>query len=156
MESSGNKKVINATPYEYNGISFKSKLEVNTYKLLQQEGFNPEYEKHTYEVWKGRRFNVPCYDLHNNRKLHKNTWEANEYKAQSIKYTPDFTFTIIDSNNNPIFIAVEAKGQPNDVYPYKKKLFRAYLDDNIPNSMFFEVHNLKQLKSAIQIIKSKK
>lgn len=143
-----NKKVKNATPLSYDGIQFKSILEVDTYKRLQEEGYVPEYEKHTYEVWEGRRFSVPCYDFHNNRKLHKNKWELNTYKAQSIKYTPDFTFYAGDT-----FIVVEVKGFANDRYPYVKKLFRTWLDDNMPESMFFEIHNRRQLDSAIEIIK---
>lgn len=144
-----NKKVKNATPLFYDGIHFKSILEVDTYKMLQDEGFNPKYEEHTYEVWKGRMFNVPCYDFHNNRKLHKNMWELNKYKAQSIKYTPDFTFYAGDT-----FIVVEVKGFANDRYPYVKKLFRTWLDENIPDSMFFEIHNKRQLKAAVDIIKN--
>lgn len=144
-----NKKVKNATPLEYDGIHFKSQLEVKAYKALQEEGFNPEYEKHTYEIWKGRKFTVPCYDMHNNRKLHKDTWELNEYKAQSIKYTPDFTFSVGDT-----FIVMEIKGFANDRYPYVKKLFRTWLEENIPQSVFFEIHNVKQLRAAVEIIKN--
>lgn len=118
------------------------------YKALKAEGFNPQYEKHTYEVWKGRKFNVPCYDLHNNRKLHKDIWELNSYKLQSIKYTPDFTFKVNDT-----LIIFEVKGFANNRYPYIKKLFRAWLEENEPQSIFFEVHNQKQLRAAIEIIK---
>lgn len=143
-----NKKVKNATPLLYDNIQFKSKIEVAAYKALKSEGFNPQYEKHTYEVWEGRKFNVPCYDVHNNRKLHHDTWELNSYKTQSIKYTPDFTFKV----NNTLII-FEIKGHPNDRYPYIKKLFRAWLEENEPQSIFFEVHNQKQLKAAIEIIK---
>ena len=35
-----NKKVINASPTEYNGIKFKSRLEVSCYKLLTEAGLN--------------------------------------------------------------------------------------------------------------------
>ena len=143
-----NKKVKNATPLLYDNIQFKSTLEVTAYKALKQEEFNPQYEQHTYEVWKGRKFSVPCYDLHNNRKLHKDTWELNNYKVQGIKYTPDFTFTVGD-----VFIIMEVKGYANDRYPYVKKLFRSWLEENIPQSIFFEVHNRKQLMAAIEIIK---
>jgi NAD-dependent DNA ligase len=38
-----NKKVKNARGHIYDGISFKSGLEVTAYKELMQEGFNPEY-----------------------------------------------------------------------------------------------------------------
>lgn len=146
-----NKKVKNATPLLYDGIQFKSKLEVETYRALKEEGFSPEYEKNTYEVWKGRKFLVPCYDMHNNRKLHKNVWELNQYKVQSIKYTPDITFKIEST-----LIIIEVKGFANDRYPYVKKLFRTWLENNYPQSVFFEIHNKKQLKAAIEIIRKYK
>lgn len=144
-----NKKVKNASPKFYDGIQFKSTLEVKAYKVLIENGYNPEYEKHTYEVWKGRSFKVPCYDFHNNRKLHKNMWELNKYKAQSIKYTPDFVFFACDT-----LIFLEVKGYQNERYPYVKKLFREWLENNEPNSIFFEVHNTKQLNAALEIINS--
>lgn len=144
-----NKKVKNATPLFYDNIQFKSTLEVTAYKALKEEGFNPQYEKHTYEVWEGRKFSVPCYDMHNNRKLHRDAWELNSYKAQSIKYTPDFTFTVGNT-----FIIIEVKGYANERYAYVKKLFRSWLDDNCPDSAFFEIHNKRQLNAAIDIIKN--
>ena len=143
-----NKKVKNATKHEYNGIVFKSGLEVETYKVLMDEGFNPEYEKHTYELQKTKLFPTPHYTLYKDRKLHKAVWGLNKYKIIGMKYTPDFVFNI-DST----MIVVEVKGYSNDRYPYQKKLFFKWLEDNQPDSMFFEIHNKKQLKSAVEIIK---
>lgn len=151
-----NKKVKNATECSYNGINFKSELEKKSYIMLQSEGFNPEYEARTFNVLDGKKFSVPCYDVHNDRKLKRNVWGKNDYKSQSIKYTPDFTFYINDPSGAEIMIVVECKGFPNDRYIYVKKLFRKWLEDNSPHSMFFEVHNQKQLKSAIEIIKNTK
>jgi len=149
-----NKKILNATTCSYNGINFKSNLERDSYIALHKEGFNPEYEKRTFHVWKGKNFSVPCYDLHKDRKTHKNTWGANTYKPVDIKYTPDFTFFITDSSGAERMMVVESKGFPNERYSYVKKLFRTYLEENMPTSMFFEVHNQKQLKAAIDVIKS--
>ena len=149
-----NKKIKNATECSYNGIKFKSELEKKSYIMLQSEGFNPEYEAHTFNVLDGKKFSVPCYDVHNDRKLKRNVWGKNDYKSQSIKYTPDFIFFITNSSGARIMIVVECKGFPNDRYIYVKKLFRKWLEDNSPHSMFFEVHNQKQLKAAIEIIKS--
>jgi hypothetical protein len=50
-------------------------------------------------------------------------------------------------------IVIEVKGYANDRYPYQKKLFLKYLEDHHPNSAFFEIHNKKQLKAAIDVIK---
>lgn len=147
MESE-NKKVKNAQKHEYNGIVFKSKLEVATYKMLMEEGFNPEYEKHTYMLQESKLFPTPHYAPYKDRKLHRVVWGLNKYKIISIKYKPDFVFTVKDT-----LVIVEVKGYQNDRYPYQKKLFFKWLEEHNPNSVFFEVHNIKQLKETVRIIK---
>lgn len=144
-----NKKVINATPHHYDGIDFKSGLEVSAYKALTEGGFNPEYEKHTYVLQETKLFPTLHYAPYKDRKLHKEVWGLNRYKIISLKYTPDFVFTIGDK-----LIVIEIKGYSNDRYPYQKKLFFKWLEDNSPNSAFFEIHNNRQLKAAMEIIKS--
>ena len=143
-----NKKVKNAKGHTYNGIDFKSGLEVTTYKELMQEGFNPEYEKHTYVLQKSKLFPTQHYAPFKDRKLHKFVWGLNKYKIISVKYKPDFVFKIGEK-----LIIIEVKGYSNDRYPYQKKLFFKYLEDHYPNSAFFEIHNQKQLKAAIDVIK---
>ena len=143
-----NKKVKNARRHIYDGITFKSDLEVTTYKALMWEGLNPEYEKHTYILQKSKLFPTQYYAPFKDRKLHKLVWGLNKYKIISLKYTPDFVFYIGEK-----LIVVEVKGYANDRYPYQKKLFFKYLEDHYPNSAFFEIHNQKQLKAAIEIIK---
>ena len=143
-----NKKVKGAKGHFYAGIWFKSQIEVDTYKALVAEGFNPEYEKHTYVLQKSKLFPTQHYAPFKDRKLHKQVWGLNKYKIISLKYTPDFVFLVGDK-----LIVVEVKGYANDRYPYQKKLFFKYLEDHYPNSAFFEIHNKKQLKAAIDIIK---
>ena len=38
-------------------------------------------------------------------------------------------------------------------FPLRKKLFRKYLEDNHPNSIYFEIYTKKQLLQAIEIIR---
>lgn len=149
-----NKKVKGATPLKYNNIQFKSKLEVESYKALVSEGFKPEYEQYSFHLWKGKKFSVSFYDLHKDRKTHKNVWGRNEYKPVDIKYKPDFIFFVDNGSDTKTMIVIECKGYQNDRYPYVKKLFLRYLEDNVPQSIFFEVHNIKQLKAAIEVIKT--
>lgn len=151
-----NKKVKNASKCTYDNIHFKSELERDSYIALSAGGFNPQYEPQTFHIWRGRNFSVPCYDVYMNRKLKKRVWGENHYKPLDIKYTPDFIFTITNSSGVEKMIVLEVKGYPNDRYSYVKKMFRQYLEDNHPNSMFFEVHNKKQLKAAIEIINNEK
>lgn len=149
-----NKKVKNASECVYNNIHFKSELERDSYIVLEAAGFNPQYEPQTFHVWKGKKFSVPCYDVYKDRKLRKKVWGKNQYKPQDIKYTPDFIFYIQDSCGIKRMIVIEAKGYPNDRYSYVKKMFRQYLEENHPDSIFFEVHTKKQLMAAIEVIKS--
>lgn len=142
-----NKKVKNATEIEYDGIKFKSILEKDTYIALKEQGFNPEYEKHTYVLQKSKLFPTLHYAPYRDRKLHKDVWGLNKYKVVSIKYKPDFTFIL-----NNMLIVIEVKGFSNDRYPYQKKLFFKWLEDNNPYSAFFEIHNKKQLKRAVELI----
>lgn len=144
-----NRKIKNAKKHEYDGIMFKSGLEVEAYKAFVKEDFNPEYEKHTYVLQESKLFPTLHYAPFRDRKTHENVWGLNKYKIISLKYTPDFVFTINDK-----LIVVEVKGFANDRYPYQKKLFFKWLEDNHPDSAFFEIHNKRQLNAAVEVIKN--
>lgn len=146
-----NRKIRNASPRVYNGIHFKSASEVMVYKTLTSLGFNVKYEPSKYTVWEGFKPTVPFYKPSKSRAL-----AIDSTKVMDITYTPDFIFLAPD---NKTVIIIEVKGFSNDVYPYKRKLFRAYLEDlsttyNQP-TMYFEIHTKKQLLQAIEIIKSR-
>lgn len=141
-----NKKVKNATVIEYNGIEFKSKLEVTFYKMLLLAGFKPQYEKRTYLLSEGFKPTIPFYTKDKKLKLLK----LDMKKLRDMTYTPDFTF-----NYNGRLIIIEAKGKENDTYPLKRKLFREVLEHcTDDNPLFFEIFTQKQLLQAIEIIKS--
>ena len=150
-KSQENKKVKNVKDCWHDGIHFKSTLEMDSYKALMGAGFRPEYEKKTYVLQETKLFPTLHYAPFKDRKLHKDVWGLNKYKTISIKYTPDFEFAVGDT-----LVIVEVKGKANDRYPYQKKLFFKWLEDNCPNRAFFEIHNKKQLLQAIDIIKQLK
>lgn len=140
-----NKKIKNATPMEYDDIHFKSKLEVMAYKTLKEAGFPVMYEPMKYVIWNGFKPTVPFYDRDSATKLLK----PNEKKLINITYTPDLMFPYKGRN-----IIIELKGLESGTFPIKKKLFRAYLEQNCPNSLYFEVFSKRQLLQAMEIIKS--
>lgn len=145
-----NKKVKNAVNKEYNGLKFKSLLEVTTYKELLQEGFNVLYEPETYILWKGFKPTIPFYDKDKQTKMLK----RNDKKIIDIKYTPDFMFVY-----KALTVFIETKGIENDVFYIKKKLFREYLEKEHQHNpgfrpLYFEIYNKRQLIQAINIIKS--
>lgn len=139
-----NKKIKNATPLKYDDIQFKSKLEVLTYKTLKDFGFKPSYEPVKYVIWEGFKPTIPFYNKDKTTRLLK----QDNKKLINITYCPDFVFQHKDHT-----IIVEIKGFENDLFPVKKKLFRAYLEKNMPNSLYFEIYTKRQLLQAIDIIK---
>ena len=143
-----NKKIKNAKVTEYNGIKFKSRLEVMVYKTLSEQGFDVFYEPHTFNLWYGFKPKIPFYTPGKDKILINNT-----KKIIDIKYTPDFIIYYKD-----ISIYIEAKGMKNDTYYLKNKLFRGYLENKYSisgeYSMYFEIYTKKQLLQAIEIIKN--
>lgn len=153
-----NKKIRNASPNEYMGIRFKSKLETETYKSLLEHGLDPLYEKETYVLIDGFTPTVPF--------LTRNKFKKKDYRICTISggtcvdgrplskmtYTPDFTFDYGGKH-----VIVEVKGAFNDVFPYKFKLFRKRLEERGDKDRFevWEVHSKKQLLECIDYLKQK-
>lgn len=137
-----NKKVRNAHPLEYDGIQFKSKLEVLIYRILKEKGFPVKYEPQKIAVWEGFKPTIPFYNKNKVTRM----LQLQMKKLMDITYTPDFMFEY-----NGHLIIIEAKGFVNDTFPIKKKLFRAWLEDH-PNSVYFEIYTKKQLMQAVEII----
>jgi len=138
-----NRKIANASPKEYNGIQFKSRLEVLVFKTLAEAGFSPKYESEKIIIFEG--FSPKTFFFTKSR-----TGELKEdfSKIISITYTPDIVFEFGGTK-----IYIEVKGFENDLFPVKKKLFRKWLDTQSFKSMYFEVWSKKQTLQAIEIIK---
>lgn len=144
---SENKKIINASPLEYEGISFKSKLEKMMYQTLKEAGFPVEYESHKYIIWDGFKPTVPFYNKDKVTRMLKQETK----KIQAISYTPDLSFI-----HNGYLVVIEAKGIENETFPLKKKMFRKWLEENYPKSIYFEIYTKRQLLQAIDIINNLK
>ena len=140
-----NKKIKNASPLEYDDIYFKSQLEKMIYQTLREQGFPVKYEPHKFVLWQGFRPTVPFYDKDKYTRMLK----LESKKIIDITYTPDFVFT-----DNGFLVIIEAKGMENDCFYLKKKMFRKWLEDNHPKSIYFEIYTKKQLLQAISIIQN--
>lgn len=143
-----NKKVKNAQPVTEEATNFRSKLELMHYKLLKEAGLNPIYESYTASLFekfrlKNTLFYAPI----------KKEFKAYTRVIMGITYTPDFFIKYKDYN-----IFIDSKGQPNDVYPLKKKMFLWHLEQlseiTGEKYIFFEPHNRKQIIDTIEIIKN--
>jgi hypothetical protein len=142
-----NKKIKNATPYSFNGIAFKSKLEVMVYKTLLENNINANYERETFLLWEGFSPTIPFFT-----KDKRHTLVNNSRKLLGITYTPDFTF-----DYNGWHVVIEVKGFQNDVFPYKFKMFRKYLEKIQSKKgikfILAEIFTKSQLLEFIQILK---
>ena len=148
---SNNKKIKNATSTEYNGIEFKSKTEVLIYKTLCENGFNPAYELVKFTLVEGFYPTIPFFTRKKKHGIFN--FILDKSKVRSITYTPDFVF-----NYKDYLIIVEVKGFVNDVYPYKRALFRKYLEDHFVEddkvkAIFFEVYTKKEALEMIDTLK---
>ena len=143
-----NRKVVNATPTTLNDITFKSKLEGKLFKVLVDEGLNPRYEPYKFHIWEGFKPAVPFYERNKKTK----SISLNDKKIIDITYTPDISF---DYKGYRVFVEVKPDNFTNDVYPYKQKLFRKYMETELTNlrPIFVRVGTIRNLKEFIEILK---
>lgn len=145
-----NVKVKNAKKSTYDGIDFDSALEVFTYKQLKLLGVDFKYEGITYELIPSLAFKRMLGLWPNKSGMDKRTLRIRE-KIQKKTYTPDFTLQW-----KSYFIVIEAKGQENDDYQSKKKLFLKLIEDGNVSELFvyfLEPHNQTHVKECIEFIK---
>ena len=137
-----NKKIKNASEVTSLGIKFKSHLESMIYKVLKENGIEPEYESRTFEFVPKLRPTIPFFN-----RISK-VFGLDMRPIRPITYTPDFIFEY-----NGVLIIIEAKGFENDVFYIKKNLFRRHLETLSQYSMYFEIRTTKELLQALNIIK---
>lgn len=122
-----NKKIKGATPTVYNGVKYRSKLEAEIARLLNENQVAFKYEPFKMVL-------LPSF----------------KYLDNSIRewsYTPDF---VIYNN-----IIVEVKGYPNDVWGVKKKMILKKIVDSNYEYEFYEVKNKKQLTELLKKLKNR-
>lgn len=149
---STNKKVINARKVELGDITFRSVLESRCYQLLVEAEFEVLHEPERFTIMEGFYLaSTKFYGIVKSKGT--KSYKEDERKIRSITYTPDFYIKYKDYD-----IYIDAKGNPNDTYPIKKKMFLDYLEKDSKISkkkyLFFEPHNIGQIKKTIEIIKS--
>ena len=116
-------RIQNVKPEEYSGKKFRSTLEVHTAKALDALGIPYKYEGRKIILQEG--FRCPYQ----------------KDKVRAITYTPDF-----EMGN----FLLECKGFETPEWMIKKKLVYKYLQDNEPNTMFYQIHDAgKQLLAVL-------
>lgn len=153
MSLQTNKKILNATAVEYNGLKFRSKMEEKMFNWMIQLGYSPQFEPDKFVLWEGFYPKTPLYIDGEPQltKPRKNCKDIQLFipkipKFEDWHYTPDFKLEI----NGKIFY-IECKGYGNDLWPYKRKLFLKTIEDK-NNIYFFEAHTKKGLMKTLNLI----
>ena len=146
-----NKKVKNARKIEYNGILFDSKLEVYCYKKLKEANLPFKYEGQTFVLIEPIKFKGKSYEM---RKVKDGkTFKPVTNNIRAMTYTPDFVGHYPHSKRK---VYIETKGQPNDQFPIRWKLFKRYLALNNIEADLFMPRNQKQIDQMVELIKDYK
>jgi hypothetical protein len=142
-----NKKVRNATPIILDGIKFKSKLESHCYKKLKEANLQFQYEEVKYELIPGFTFENDSYELF--KKKGERYFGPQNNKIRPITYTPDFVG--LYPGTLKVFI-IETKGNPNDAFPLRWKLFKRHLQNSKQDADLYMPRNQKQTELVIELI----
>lgn len=141
-----NRKVKNATEITYDGIKFRSLLELKVYKALEDAGYKPQYEVEKISLLESFRPKRVWY-----LDGEPQTMKSGSKKSRIVKgktYTPDFKMIV-----NGITVYIEAKGHPNDEYPTTRKMFLKWIEEQEGEIIFSEVHSLRGLNKFIDKLK---
>lgn len=141
---SNTKGKIKHNKSSYNGIDFKSNLEVYTYKMIESIGLKPRYEEDTYTILE--KYKLPFLFYKSSPK--KEDMFISQNMLQ-MKYTPDFV-------DDSLKFIIECKGYANEAFPLRLKFFFKYMIDNgMSDYDYYMPKNKKQVNQMIDIIKSK-
>tara|TARA_B100001939_G_scaffold45116_1_gene34777 strand:- start:6316 stop:6678 length:363 start_codon:yes stop_codon:yes gene_type:complete len=117
------------------------------YKELEKAKIKTLYEGKTFSLVDGFNFENASYEK---TRVKKHLHDRGNKNILPIKYTPDF----LDAQEPPRFI-IECKGNPNEAFPIRWKLFKRYLMDKNIKADLFMPRNQKDCLEVVKIIKEK-
>jgi hypothetical protein len=144
-----NHKVGNAQKVIYDEIQFQSNLEKNMYILLRDSGmqFNKDFFYEKAFVTLVEPF-IITNEIWINKKSTK-TYLMDSKSVRKMIYTPDFTENIDPTKAKWI---IETKGNPNESFPLRFKLFKLWLSKNNPTCKVYVPSNKTQCEQTINLI----
>ena len=157
LERLKTKKEITPTTFIlYDGIKFKSYLEVDFYKYSKELGYNFEYEQFNTVLQAGEKLECFVYEpVTGSKSLEKRNNLQLVKSIRQTSFSPDFHLIIKSKDGENVMIMVETKGIKTESYKIKKKLFIAHINKIYgANAYFFEPHNMKQIKQVFEILKT--
>ena len=125
----------------FDGITFASGLERYMYQVLKKAKIKATYEGQTFVLQEGFMFDNESFERQSNGK--GDMVNRGSKKILNIKYTPDF---VADT-----FI-IECKGRANESFPLRWKMFKKYVNDNLPHVTLYKPQNQKECDEVIKLI----
>ena len=129
-------------PFTNNDERSGSQFEAYMYKALKRAKIKADYEKTTFEIFKGFEFKNESYERQANGK--GSMVNRGNKKVLSIKYTPDF--------EGKDFI-IECKGRPNDTFPLRWKMFKKYVRENLFGYTLYKPQRQSECDDVVNLIK---
>lgn len=133
LKQKKNVKVKNATKCELDGIKFRSKLEMFTYKTLKEAKIPFKYEEHKFQL-------IPKF-------------EYNNEKIRECTYTPDFIKDV--PKPGEFNWLIECKGWGTDSFKIKFKLLKWVLKNSDINFYIYIVKNKKEVVEVVEDLKKR-
>ncbi|MCH1473662.1 MAG: DUF1064 domain-containing protein [Bacteroidia bacterium] len=139
------RQITRSKKIKEDNIQFASKLELHMYRVLKKLKVPFTYEGQTYVIVDGFHSDNVSYEKTKTKKvLH----DRGDKKILPIKYTPDF----VDKEYPPRFI-IECKGNPNEAFPMRWKLFKKFLHDSEIDAQLFMPRNQKDCEQVGELLK---
>ena len=133
---------VQSKKIEVDGIKFASGLEAYMYKALKKAKIKADYEKRTFEIFRGFYFPEDSYERQANGK--GDMVNRGDKKILGIKYTPDF--------EGKDFI-IECKGRPNDTFPIRWKMFKKYVNIHLHGYTLYKPQRQSECDDVVNLIK---
>lgn len=150
LKRNNNQKIKNAKRHEFNGIKFRSGLELFCYKqLFLHEIKDFKYEEVKFTLLDKFEFNQDSFEPFEKKGV-KGFNELSR-NIRAITYLPDFTCIKEDKTG----WIIETKGFMRDGWQNKWKYFKKYLIDNGYNLTLYLPDTQKNVLLTIQNIKEK-
>lgn len=147
-----NKKIKNAKEHNFDGILFRSGLELYCYKSLKQANISAVYEQKVITLSPAFEYNFDSFEY--TGKGDTKSFKIASKKIQHITCKPDFA----DINGSIIGeeFMIECKGYANDIFPLKLKLLKKALKDSNFKGTYYLPRNQQEVNKVIELIKLKR
>lgn len=149
----GNQKIKNAKSHEFNGIKFRSGLELYCYKQLFLADINNfKYEEVKFTLLDKFEYNQHSFEPFDKKvkKVQTKGYNESSNNIRPITYLPDFTCIKSDKTG----WIIETKGFARNEFNIKWKMFKKHLVDNGYNITLYLPDNQTNVNKTIEHIKA--